>query len=68
MTNRSWIRNLFVRTPRTVRNNWARYRPRLEVLEERLALAGDSTATTLASLPVDAQAVVSATLGRDDTT
>ena len=62
MTTGSRIRNRFAR------NNLAPYRPRLEAMEERLAPAGASTHTTLASLPVDAQAVVSATLGRDDTT
>ena len=40
MTRRSWIRNLFARTPRSLRNNLAGYRPRLEALEERLAPAG----------------------------
>src|SRR5262245_52426090 len=39
MITRSWIRNLFVRTPRSGRNNLAGYRPRLEALEERLAPA-----------------------------
>jgi subtilase family serine protease len=39
MTTRSWIRNLFARTPRSLRNNLAGYRPRLEVLEDRLAPA-----------------------------
>jgi hypothetical protein len=68
MATHSWTRNRFARTPRSVRNTLACYRPRLEALEERLAPAGASTHTTLASLPVDAQAVVSATLGRDDTT
>jgi hypothetical protein len=68
MTTRSWIRKRFARTPRTVRNNPAGYRPRLEALEERLTPAGPSTPTTLGNLPVDAQALVSATLGRDNTT
>jgi hypothetical protein len=68
MTPRSWIRNRFARTPRGVPNNVACFRPRLEALEEQLAPAGAATPTTLASLPVDAQAVVSATLGRDDPT
>src|SRR5262249_1591872 len=67
-TTRSWIRKRFARTPRRVRNHVGGYRPRLEALEERWAPAGPSTPTPLASLPVDAQAVVSATLGRDDTT
>jgi hypothetical protein len=39
MTRRSWIRNLFARTPRSARHNLAGYRPRLEALEERLAPA-----------------------------
>jgi hypothetical protein len=39
MTTRSWIRNLFARTPRAVRKVPARYRLRLEALEERLAPA-----------------------------
>src|SRR5262249_36734028 len=68
MTTRSWIRKRFARTPRSVRNNLAGYRPRLEALEERLAPAGGATHTTLASLPVDTQALVSATLGKGDTT
>jgi hypothetical protein len=45
MTTRSWIRKRFAPTPR----NLAGYRPRLEALEERLAPAGASTHTTLAS-------------------
>jgi hypothetical protein len=39
MTTRSWIRRLFARTPRSVRNNLTGYRPRLETLEDRLAPA-----------------------------
>jgi hypothetical protein len=39
MTTRSWIRRLFARTPRTARKAPARYRPRLEALEERTLLA-----------------------------
>ena len=37
MTTRSWISKRFARTPRSVRNKVACYRPRLEALEERLA-------------------------------
>jgi hypothetical protein len=39
MTARSWIRNLFFRTPRTIRKQPARWRPILETLEQRLAPA-----------------------------
>jgi hypothetical protein len=39
MITRSWIRNLFARTPRTGRKAPARCRPRLEALEDRLAPA-----------------------------
>jgi sugar lactone lactonase YvrE len=39
MITRSWIRNLFARTPRTRRKAPARWRPRLESLEDRLAPA-----------------------------
>jgi hypothetical protein len=39
MTTRTWIRRLFARTPRTIRKAPARYRPRLEALEGRLAPA-----------------------------
>jgi sugar lactone lactonase YvrE len=39
MITRSWIRNLFARTPRTARKAPARCRPRLEFLEDRLAPA-----------------------------
>ena len=39
MTTRTWIRNLFARTPRTIRKGPARFRPRLEALEDRLAPA-----------------------------
>src|SRR5262245_49475967 len=41
MTSRSWIRKLFARTPRTLRQAPARSRPRLylEALEDRLAPA-----------------------------
>jgi hypothetical protein len=35
MTARSWIRRLFARTPRTVRKAPARFRPRVEALEDR---------------------------------
>jgi hypothetical protein len=36
MTTRTWIRKLFTRTPRTVRQAPARCRPRVEALEDRL--------------------------------
>ena len=36
MTTRSWVRNLFARTPRTARKTPARFRPRYEELEDRL--------------------------------
>jgi hypothetical protein len=39
MTTRTWIRRLFARTPRTIRQEPARCRPRLEALEGRLAPA-----------------------------
>jgi predicted outer membrane repeat protein len=39
MTARSWFRNLLSRTPRISRKEPARWRPRLEDLEERLAPA-----------------------------
>ena len=39
MITRSWIRRLFARMPRTARKAPARYRPRLEALEERTLLA-----------------------------
>jgi hypothetical protein len=47
MTTRSWIRNLFARTPRTVRKEPARFRPRLEMLEDRLAPATITVNSTL---------------------
>src|SRR5262245_23197308 len=37
MTARSWIHRVFARTPRTIRKQPARYRPRVEALEDRLA-------------------------------
>src|SRR5262249_12106234 len=40
MTARTWIRNLFARTPRTIRKASARCRPRLEALEDRLTPSG----------------------------
>ena len=43
MTARSWIRNLFARTPRTRRHEPARFRPRLEALEGRLLLSFSPT-------------------------
>jgi hypothetical protein len=39
MTLRTWTRRLFARTPRTSRKEPARFRPRLEALEGRLAPA-----------------------------
>jgi hypothetical protein len=39
MTTRSWIRRLFAPSPRTRRKAPARFRPRLEALEDRLAPA-----------------------------
>jgi hypothetical protein len=39
MTIRTWTRRLFARTPRTNRKEPARFRPRLEALEDRLAPA-----------------------------
>lgn len=39
MTTRSWIRNRFARTPRTMHQAPTRFRPRLEALEDRLAPA-----------------------------
>src|SRR5262245_54311994 len=51
MTIRSWARNLFARTPRTVRKAAARCRPQLEALEDRLAPATAVTgAAALTSL------------------
>jgi hypothetical protein len=63
MTTRSWILKRFARTPRTVRNNLARYRPRLEALEGRLAPAGASPQLTAGSLrretiPVDSLSII----------
>jgi hypothetical protein len=46
MTARTWTRQLFARTPRTIRQAPARFRPLLEVLEGRLAPA-TLTVTTL---------------------
>ena len=46
MTTRSWVRRLFSRTPGTVRQAPARFRPLLEALEDRLAPA-TLTVTTL---------------------
>jgi hypothetical protein len=43
MAIRSWIRKLFARTPRTVRKAPARFRPRLETLEDRLVPTGNAT-------------------------
>src|SRR5262245_62490994 len=63
MTSRSWIRNLFALTPRTVRKEPARFRPRLEPLEDRLAPAtftvrntNDSGADSLRQAIIDANA------------
>src|SRR5215471_9066196 len=39
MVRQNWIRNLFVRTPRTIRKIPARRRPSVEVLEGRIAPA-----------------------------
>jgi hypothetical protein len=39
MTPRSWIRQLFARTPRAIRKAPARCRPALEALEDRLTPA-----------------------------
>src|SRR5262249_31803369 len=39
MTPRSWIRRLFARKPRTARKAPARFRPRLEGLEDRTVLS-----------------------------
>jgi hypothetical protein len=58
MTTRTWIRRLFAYTPRTVRKAQSRIRPRLEVLEDRLApatltvnsLADNTTDTTVMTL------------------
>ncbi len=36
MSSRSWIRNMFARTPRTIRKAPARFRPRFESLEDRI--------------------------------
>jgi hypothetical protein len=35
MTTRPWIRNLFAHTPRTIRKDLVRFRPRLEAMEDR---------------------------------
>jgi fibronectin-binding autotransporter adhesin len=55
MISRSWVRSLFARTPRTVRKAPARFRPRVEALEDRVtpttytvtSLAGDNSAGSL---------------------
>ncbi len=47
MTTRTWIRNLFARTPRTVRKAAARRRPTLETLEDRTLLSNAATAGDL---------------------
>src|SRR6266542_2937550 len=53
MTMRSWIANLFAsRTPRTIRKAPARYRPRLEALEDR-TLLNSYMAATAADLIAD---------------
>jgi hypothetical protein len=39
VTTRTWARRLFARSPRTIRKEPARFRPRLEALEDRLAPA-----------------------------
>ena len=46
MAIRTWVRRLFDRKPRTIRNDRARYRPAVEALEDRLAPAN----LTLSSL------------------
>jgi hypothetical protein len=51
MTSRSWLRRLFARTPRTVRKAPARFRPRLEALEDRLAPA--ATASVSVTSPIN---------------
>src|SRR5262249_27315259 len=45
MAIRSWIRRLFARTPRTIRNAPARFRPRFEILEDRTVLSAPSPYT-----------------------
>jgi predicted outer membrane repeat protein len=50
MTARSWIRKLFDRKPRTIRNDRVRSRPRLETLEDRTLLnnpAADGLLSTI---------------------
>src|SRR5262245_1649699 len=50
MSSRSWIRRLFDRKPRTIRKQLARFRPRLEALEDR-ALPSTITVLTTADGP-----------------
>ena len=52
MITRSWIRRLFARTPRTARKAPARFRPRLEALEDR-TLLNNYMAATAADLITD---------------
>ena len=47
MTARSWVRRLFARTPRTVRKAPARFRPRIEAIEDRVVPSGDYYVNTL---------------------
>ena len=63
MTSRSWVRTLYARTPRTTRMAPARFRPRLEALEGRLAPATLTVTSTADALHYDASHVVAADLG-----
>jgi hypothetical protein len=49
MTTRTWIRNLFARTPRTVRKAPARFRPTIEGLEDRVTPSTFNVTTRAAS-------------------
>jgi hypothetical protein len=54
MTIRSWLRNLFAaRTPRTIRKAPARFRPRLQSLEDRLLLSSGPLASLLPAYPTN---------------
>jgi hypothetical protein len=47
MTTRTWIRRLFDRKPHTIRKELVRFRPRLEVLEDRMLLSNPATTNDL---------------------
>ena len=58
MTVRTWVRNLFARTPRTRRQEPPRFRPRLEALEDRLAPATITVTNTADALHYNPSATI----------